>query len=112
MSKRNIIVVGASAGGVTALAHFASKLPENFKGTVFVVLHVPAKAASILPSILSNAGPLPAIHPKDGEKMEEGKIYVAPNNYYLLANTKRANIIHEFLLQQDSANGGTALPGD
>jgi two-component system chemotaxis response regulator CheB len=84
MAKRDIIVVGASAGGVKALTQFVVSMPKDFKGSIFVVLHVPPSSPSNLPIILSRAGQLKAIHPKDGERIEPGKIYVAPPDHHML----------------------------
>lgn len=78
------IVIGASAGGVETLKEVVSQLPADFPAPIFVVLHIPPYVASMLPSILSNAGPLKAIHPKDGEKIQQGVIYVAPPDHHLL----------------------------
>ena len=84
MKARDIIVVGASAGGITALKEFVRYLPEDFEGSVFIVLHIPPYSESELPEILSKAGPLKAVHPKDGDPIEPGKIYVAPHDRHLL----------------------------
>ncbi|MDB6028967.1 MAG: CheB methylesterase [Verrucomicrobiales bacterium] len=83
MAGHHIIVVGASAGGVETLPKLVGGLPENFQGSLFVVLHIPATAESFLPRILTRAGPLEAVHPKDGDPIEKGKIYVAPPDYHL-----------------------------
>ena len=82
--RHDIIVVGASAGGVEALAEFASRLPAGLPVAVFIVLHMPAYGHSILPDILNRRGPLPASHPKDGEPVRPGRIYVAPPDHHLL----------------------------
>lgn len=74
MTTRDIIVVGTSAGGVIALKEFVKSLPMDFAGSIFVVMHIPAYSVSELPSILSKVGPLKAVHPKDGEEIEPGKI--------------------------------------
>ena len=84
MAKRDIVVVGASAGGVTALAELVKSLPKDFTASIFVVLHIPASSPSNLPAILSRAGLLNAIHPKDGESIKPGQIYVAQPDHHLL----------------------------
>ena len=84
LSGHDIIVVGASAGGVEALGDLVSCLPPDLPAAVFVVLHIPAYGASVLPGILSRRGPLPALHPADGETIQNGRIYVAPPDHHLL----------------------------
>jgi two-component system, chemotaxis family, protein-glutamate methylesterase/glutaminase len=80
----DIVVVGASAGGVEALGRLAKGLPPGLGAAVFVVLHITPDAASALPDILSRAGSLPALHPVDGQRIEPGRIYVAPPDRHLL----------------------------
>lgn len=84
MAKRDIVVIGASAGGVTVLKDLVAKLPPNFGAAVFVVQHLAAHAPSFLPEILNRAGSLKAMHPKDGDPIEMGHIYVAPPDHHLL----------------------------
>ena len=84
MPDHDIVVVGASAGGVEALADLTASLPADLPAAVFVVLHVPSTGTSALPDILSRHGPLPAAHVKDGEPIENGRIYVAPPDHHLL----------------------------
>ncbi len=80
----DIVVVGASAGGVQALVALVSTLPADLDATVFVALHVPSYAPSVLPTILSRRGALLATHAEDGEPVERGRIYVAPPDWHLL----------------------------
>lgn len=79
-----IVVIGASAGGIASLKALVARLPKDFPGALFVVLHIPPDSVSSLPEILSRAGPLPAVHPRDGEEIESGRIYVAPPDHHLL----------------------------
>jgi two-component system chemotaxis response regulator CheB len=81
---RDIVVVGASAGGVEALRRLADTLPAELPAAVFVVLHVPPTDTSVLPDILKRAGRLPARHAADGEPIVAGRIYVAPPDFHLL----------------------------
>jgi two-component system chemotaxis response regulator CheB len=84
MTNRDIIVVGASAGGVDTLAEVVRGLPAGFPASAFVVCHFPAGVRSILPDILSRAGRLLATHALDGEPFHPGHIYVAPPDHHLL----------------------------
>lgn len=89
MTGPRIVVVGASAGGVQALQALVGGLPADFPAAVLVVLHVAPHSPSALPSILSRAGALPARHPRDGESLEAGQIYVAPPDCHLLLDGER-----------------------
>jgi two-component system chemotaxis response regulator CheB len=84
VAYREIVVVGASAGGVEALDHLVRGLPAELPAAVFVVLHLPASGRSVLPAILARAGGLPATVPQDGEHPDRGHIYVAPPDRHLL----------------------------
>jgi two-component system chemotaxis response regulator CheB len=84
MPGRDIIVVGASAGGVEALGQLVRGLPADLPAAVFVVLHVPPHGTSVLPNILRRLGPLPAEHAKDDETIRPGRIYVAPPDFHML----------------------------
>src|SRR3954453_7305806 len=81
---RDVIVVGASAGGVEALERLVAGLPRELPASIFVVLHLLPSGASLLDSILSRAGPLAATAAVDGERFERGHIYVAPPDHHLL----------------------------
>ena len=89
MPEHDIVVIGGSAGGVETLVDLVSTLPEDFPGAIFVVIHFPSIGKSYLPQILSRSGALPAKHAEDGERIQPGRIYVAPpNSHLLLSNGK------------------------
>ena len=48
---RDLVVIGASTGGVAALMELVKALPADFPAPIFVVLHVPADSPSVLPQI-------------------------------------------------------------
>jgi two-component system, chemotaxis family, protein-glutamate methylesterase/glutaminase len=92
MPGHDIVVVGASAGGVEALVDLARSVPPDLPAAMFVVLHVPSTGSSALPEILSRQGSLPAAHVKDGEPIELGRIYVAPPDHHLLLRTGHVHL--------------------
>ncbi|MBE9216244.1 chemotaxis protein CheB [Plectonema cf. radiosum LEGE 06105] len=92
-SKRDIIVIGTSAGGVEALSYLVSQLPSSLNAAVMVVLHVPSHATSVLPSILNRAGKIPASHPQNNQKILTGHIYIAPPDYHLLIKSGYIKLI-------------------
>jgi len=84
MPTHDIIVIGASSGGIEALTEVVARLPEDLPAAVFVVVHVAPRSVSVLPDILNRAGPLTAVHAKDNEKIKSGRIYVAPPDFHML----------------------------
>lgn len=94
MANRDLIVVGASAGGVEALRVLVAGLPVDLPATVLVVLHLPEGGRSVLPEILTRCGPLPALHPDDGHPLRHGEILVAPPDRHLTVQDGAARLSH------------------
>ena len=104
IQTRDVIVLGASAGGVEALAELISFLPADLPAATFVVLHIPPHGASVLPNILSRRGALPARHPEDGEIVRRGQVYVAPPDHHLLLR-REGEILTVHLTRGPAENG-------
>lgn len=83
--QRDVIAIGASAGGVEALGQLAAGLPQELPASILIVMHVLATSRSMLPKILERAGSLPASSARHGEQLARGHIYVAPPDHHLLA---------------------------
>ncbi len=83
--NHDIIVIGASFGGVEALQRVARDLPADLPAAVFVVLHV-GRSRSELAGILDRAGPLRATEAVSGEPIRRGRIYVARPDHHLLVH--------------------------
>jgi two-component system, chemotaxis family, protein-glutamate methylesterase/glutaminase len=80
----DVVVVGASAGGVEALTCIVAGLPADFPAAVFIVLHLAPDVPSALATILDRAGPLPAVQVEHKQAIEYGRIYVARPNRHLV----------------------------
>jgi two-component system, chemotaxis family, protein-glutamate methylesterase/glutaminase len=93
MGTHDLIVIGASAGGVEAISTIVSELPRDLRAAVLVVLHL-ARGRSLLPEILSRSGRLPAVHPNDGERLQYGRIYVAPPDHHMTLERDVIRVTH------------------
>ena len=92
-AQRDIVAIGASSGGLEALLEIVRRLPPDLPAAFFIVSHVPSQSRSYLPEILSRAGPLPATHAEDQEKIEPGRIYVAPPDFHLLLRKDHVRVV-------------------
>jgi two-component system chemotaxis response regulator CheB len=92
MFGRDIIVIGASAGGVDALPRLIWSLPVDLPAAVFVVLHIPAQGRDLLPEIIRRAASLSVAHAVDGDRVRQGHVYVAQPDRHLQLNGTRVRL--------------------
>lgn len=83
---RTVVAVGASLGGIGALKRVLGALPADFPGVVLVVQHLDQRVRSRLDQLLSSATRLPVAHAREGDRMREGRIYLAPPGRHLQVN--------------------------
>ena len=92
MAHRDIILIGASAGGVEALRDLVGGLPADLPASLFTVVHFPTDFLSQLPEILARWSALPAVHAQNGMAIRPGHVYVAPPNFHLLLRPGRMEL--------------------
>jgi two-component system chemotaxis response regulator CheB len=84
-----VVGIGASAGGVDALARLVAGVPAGLPHALCVTLHVPATRTSALAEILDRACGLPVAAAIDGEPLRGGRVYVAPPDRHLIVGRER-----------------------
>ena len=86
MPAHDLIVIGASAGGVEAISKLVAGLPANLSAAVCVVVHLRPYSESHLARVLERAGPLPVVAAKQDMPLRQGTIYVAVPDMHLLVH--------------------------
>jgi len=94
LPRRDIIVIGGSAGSLDVLGEIVARLPYDLQAAVFIVLHISPTRESSLPEILTRKGTMPAVHPTDYQPIEYGHIYIAPPDRHMLIENRHINIVH------------------
>jgi two-component system chemotaxis response regulator CheB len=87
MSGIRAVVIGASAGGIQALAELLPAFPGGTAAAVFVVLHIPNDRPSLLTELFAPKCALEVREAQDKEPVRPGTVYFAPSNYHLLVDT-------------------------
>jgi len=99
MATRDIVVIGASSGGIEALTKLVRSLPSELPAAIFIVQHIALSSKNYLPEILARRTSLRTHLAEDDRRFERGRIYVAPANYHLLIDSD-----HMFLSQGPREN--------
>lgn len=91
--KHDIIVIGASAGGIEAVEGLLGFLPSNLPAAIFVVIHIPPDNPSSLPKIFQRSTKLKVQQGiSDGEPIRNGWVYVAPPDLHLTIEKNRVRL--------------------
>lgn len=90
--RRDLVVIGASAGGVDTLKIVVAGLPPDLRAAVCIVLHIAPSTPSALARILARSGPLRCQQAVDGGLLRPGEILVAPPDHHLEIQDDRARL--------------------
>jgi len=93
VGRRDLVVIGGSAGGLASLITLVEGLPPSFPACVLVVLHVSSESEGNLARILKRATHLPVAVAVDGQAIERG-IFVAPLDHHLVVTPGQVRVTH------------------
>ncbi len=80
----DIVVIGASIGGLKALQEVLAGLPQDFPVPVVIVQHRGKDSETGLCDFLARTSRIPISEPEDKESILQGHAYLAPRDYHLL----------------------------
>ena len=78
-----IIAMGASTGGPTVLQTILSGLPGDLPAPVFIVQHIAPGFVHGFAESLALSCKLPVLVPAQGEAMQPGRVYLAPDGVHM-----------------------------
>lgn len=85
--KRDIVVIGAELGGVTAIAKIALSWPPDLPASVLVALSTPAQPHATVLQILSTYSTVPMAYAVQGEALRQKRIYLSPPGKHMIVRT-------------------------
>jgi two-component system chemotaxis response regulator CheB len=86
---RDVIVVGASAGGVRAVIDVLSRLPPDLPAFIGVVIHRGADSKASWSDVLGMKTKLRVVEPTDGDSLTRGVVYIAPADCHMTFELER-----------------------
>lgn len=89
MASPQAIVIGCSAGGLTALERLFSDLDPALPVPIAVCCHTGSSNVDLLCELLARHATLPVEEARERAPMRAGVIHVAPSGYHLLVETSR-----------------------
>ena len=85
--KREIVVIGASAGALDALSRVLPLLPASYRLPILITVHLPAGKSNLMIELLQAKCALPVREAEDKQPIEPGVIAFAPPDYHLLVES-------------------------
>lgn len=80
---RDVVVIGAALGGLTAIAKIASSWPRELPVSVLIALTTQDQPARTVLQIIESYAHIRVTFAVDGETVKPGHIYVSPPNKHL-----------------------------
>jgi two-component system, chemotaxis family, protein-glutamate methylesterase/glutaminase len=82
--RRDVFVIGGSAGSIEALLLLLRALPAGLPATIGIVVHRSPHFVSNLSGVLQRRSELYVLEPTHGEKIAHQRVYVAPRDQHML----------------------------
>jgi len=93
MAGHDIVVIGASAGGIQALQELFAGLSADVPASFFVVVHTAPTSAGLLPQILGRRAPFVTEYAANDTPIRRRRIYVAPADHHLILKPHRMCVV-------------------
>ena len=90
--RRDLVTIGASAGGVEGLCSLFSQLPADFPGAIAAVVHRSPLFEGDLAGVLGRTTALAVAEPVDGELLQPRRIYLAPRDMHMVVEDGRVRV--------------------
>ena len=108
-SDVELVVVGASWGGLHAVGRLLAVLPPDFAAPVVIVQHRAEQQHDLLADLLDRRTPLTVCEAEDKQELRAGRVLVAPSGYHLLVEAGHVELSTEGPVQHSRPSIDLAL---
>lgn len=96
--RYDVVAVGASAGGLSALMEFLAPIPREFPSSILIVQHLHPLRKSLLAPLLAAKTAMHVKQAEHGEPLLPGVAYIAPPDEHLLVGPGKVQLVHSQLV--------------
>jgi two-component system, chemotaxis family, protein-glutamate methylesterase/glutaminase len=96
-----LLAIGASAGGPSALSTFLGSLPADLPIPIVIVQHLPDEFIAGLARWLDDVTPLPVGVAGDGMTLQAGRVYLSPGKAHLKVARRGGSLVAELLYERN-----------
>ncbi len=89
-ARPSVLAIGVSTGGPAALHAVIPQLPRDLSVPVLIVQHMPPLFTRLLAERLQASTALKVSEGKDGDRVEAGRVYIAPGDYHMIVRKSAA----------------------
>jgi two-component system, chemotaxis family, protein-glutamate methylesterase/glutaminase len=95
----DIVAIGTSTGGPTALAELVPQFPADFPVPIVIVQHMPPVFTRLLADRLNRSAQVKVREGQEGERVESGQLWIAPGDRHMAVARKGGDVV--LALKQD-----------
>ncbi len=95
----DVVVIGASWGGLQAVSEILDGMPADFPAPIVIVQHRSPDAGDLLAHLLDRHGPLTVKEAEDKTALSPGCVHVAPPGYHVLVERGHLELSTEAQVQ-------------
>lgn len=89
MIKPSVVVIGASAGGLSVLEEILKSLNPNILTPILICQHLGPESGDSIMKLLRRHSSIPLSEPEDKELILDNRAYIAPADYHMVVERDR-----------------------
>lgn len=106
-SKIDVVAIGSSTGGPTAIQSIITRLPANFSGGIVISQHMPPGFTKQFANRIDSISLLNVKEAENGEPVERGKVLICPGGNHMVFEKSKNDV---FVVIKNSSSNDRYIP--